>query len=297
MNNSRSVSVVIPTCNRQRALEKVLPTYLAQPEVTEVILVIDGSRDQTRAYAESLNDARIRLFEHDTRRGAPYCRNLGMRHATGEFILVTDDDVFLDSRHVGLLLNHLHANQGEVIAGRRIYLRGQETAEAALARTDVSTRPLMNFHSFTVNSEFNAPDDMKTPFLSATMLVTRRVAQAVRYDEGLGGNAFREETDFQLSAWGRGYAVVFCPHTACFHLPHEDSIGGGQYSRSKLTFQYWSIRNHFRFLARHYRVLNRLSARTWSLSRWKADFLWYTGRRPFQAFARRRALNRQRVSA
>lgn len=297
MNNSPRVSVVIPTRNRQPALEKVLPTYLAQPEVTEVILVIDGSRDRTRDYAESLNDARIKVLEHDRPRGAPYCRNLALREATGEFILITDDDVFLESQHITLLLDHLHANQGEVIAGRRIYLQGKETPAAALARTEATTRPLIDFHSFAVNTEFNSSTDIETPFLSATMLVTRRVADTVKYDESLGGNAFREETDFQLSAWARGYRVVFCPHAACFHLPHQHSLGGGQYNRSKLTFQYWSVRNHIRFLARHFRTLNRLSTRTWSLSRWTADFLWYTGKRPVQAFTRRRAFDRSRVSA
>jgi glycosyltransferase involved in cell wall biosynthesis len=287
MNSSRCVSVAIPTRNRQAALEKVLPTYLAQPQVAEVLLVIDGSRDRTRAYVESLNDARIRVFENDTPKGAPFCRNLALKQATGEFILVTDDDVLLDSRHLELLLDHLRENRGDVIAGRRVYLESKEALDAALVRIGVNSRPLINFHSFVVNTEFNTPADLETPFLSATMLMARKVAETVTYDEALGGNAFREETDFQLSSLERGYRVMFCPHTACFHLPHEDSVGGGQYQRSRLAFQYWSVRNHFRFLARHHATLNRLSKRTWSLSRWKADFLWYSGKRPVQVAARR----------
>ena len=89
------VSVVITTYNSARYLPETLESVFAQsyPEV-EVIVVDDGSRDDTAALARGFGD-RIRLFERP-HEGLGPARAAGMAAATGEYIACLDSDDLWD---------------------------------------------------------------------------------------------------------------------------------------------------------------------------------------------------------
>jgi len=93
-NSDQLVSVVIPTHNRAALLVRSIRSVQRQtyPHL-EIIVVDDGSTDDTAAVVESLGDQRIRYVRHDINRGAPAARNTGIRLATGEIIGFLDDDV------------------------------------------------------------------------------------------------------------------------------------------------------------------------------------------------------------
>jgi hopene-associated glycosyltransferase HpnB len=57
------VSVLVPARNEAAVLERTLPPLLAEPAVSEVLLIDDHSTDATRAVAESLRDPRLRVLE------------------------------------------------------------------------------------------------------------------------------------------------------------------------------------------------------------------------------------------
>jgi glycosyltransferase involved in cell wall biosynthesis len=89
------VSVVIPTHNRSKQIERAIASVLAQSYADlEAIIVDDGSEDDTvrivEAYAR--NDRRIRLIEHHKRRGAQAARNTGIFAAAGKWIAFLDSD-------------------------------------------------------------------------------------------------------------------------------------------------------------------------------------------------------------
>jgi glycosyltransferase involved in cell wall biosynthesis len=85
------VSVIIPTFNRSRYIGEAVESVIAQdyPKV-EVIVVDDGSTDDTEAKVRAFGD-RVRYFrtEHG---GVARARNIGTRHAGGEFITYLDSD-------------------------------------------------------------------------------------------------------------------------------------------------------------------------------------------------------------
>jgi len=88
-----AVSVVIPTRNRRQWLRQGLRSVLAQTEVElEVIVVDDGSNDDTGAVVAGLGDARVVLLRHDRPRGASASRNHGAEEARGEWVAFLDDD-------------------------------------------------------------------------------------------------------------------------------------------------------------------------------------------------------------
>ena len=87
------VSVVIPTCRRPdlvvRAVESVFQqTYSA----LEIIVVIDGPDDATRAALGKIADPRLRVVGLAKSVGGSDARNTGVQHASGDWIAFLDDD-------------------------------------------------------------------------------------------------------------------------------------------------------------------------------------------------------------
>jgi len=85
------VSVVMPTRNRERLAVATLRTVLAQGVDLEVVVVNDGSTDDTAQRIHELGDPRVSVVEGGGN-GVAAARNLGIRHARGKWIAFKDDD-------------------------------------------------------------------------------------------------------------------------------------------------------------------------------------------------------------
>lgn len=97
---SQFVSVIIPAYNAGKYLEASVKSVLSQSHrELECIIVDDGSTDETRIFAERLaqEDSRVSCFYKENG-GAASARNLGARHAKGDwlFFLDADDWMYLD---------------------------------------------------------------------------------------------------------------------------------------------------------------------------------------------------------
>ncbi|WP_305597122.1 glycosyltransferase family 2 protein [Phenylobacterium sp.] len=86
-----TVSVIMPTFNRGRFLREAIDSVLAQSHAPlEVLVVDDGSTDDTRAICASYGSAITYLASEN--RGKSAAINLGLNAAAGDFIWVMDDD-------------------------------------------------------------------------------------------------------------------------------------------------------------------------------------------------------------
>jgi glycosyltransferase involved in cell wall biosynthesis len=92
------VSVIIPTYNRAKTIERAVNSVLAQTwKKVEVIVVDDGSTDQTGEILKTYGD-KIRMIRQQNG-GASAARNTGIKAATGEIISFLDsDDEWLPSK-------------------------------------------------------------------------------------------------------------------------------------------------------------------------------------------------------
>lgn len=88
-----TVTVIIPTYNRGHVIRRALHSVLHQTyQSLEVIVVDDGSTDNTEAIVESFNDPRILYIRHETKQGAATARNTGIKAASADFIAFQDSD-------------------------------------------------------------------------------------------------------------------------------------------------------------------------------------------------------------
>lgn len=87
------VSVIMPTHNRSEMLKRAIKSVLSQTYKNfELIVINDGSEDNTDHVVKSQNDGRIIYIEHNKPMGSANARNTGIKRAQGEYIAFLDDD-------------------------------------------------------------------------------------------------------------------------------------------------------------------------------------------------------------
>ena len=87
------VSVVILTYQREKILPQAIESILAQSyKDFELIIINDGSTDQTDEVIKKYKDKRIRYYKNDRNRGVAYSRNRAADLAKGEYVMIMDDD-------------------------------------------------------------------------------------------------------------------------------------------------------------------------------------------------------------
>jgi glycosyltransferase involved in cell wall biosynthesis len=104
--DTRAVSVVIPAYNEGEAIATVLRAIGCAGPWREVIVIDDGSGDETSARA---SDAGAIVVRHPYNKGNGAAVKSGIRRATGEYVLIVDGD----GQHRGADARRLVARLGE----------------------------------------------------------------------------------------------------------------------------------------------------------------------------------------
>jgi glycosyltransferase involved in cell wall biosynthesis len=105
-----SVSIITPTYNRAYILGTAIGSVLAQTDPRwELIVVDDGSTDNTAELVKSYADPRIRYFKQPNA-GPCVARNLGVSHAIAPWIAYLDSDNTLLPMYVDTMLRHFKSH-------------------------------------------------------------------------------------------------------------------------------------------------------------------------------------------
>ncbi|HLW33994.1 MAG TPA: glycosyltransferase family A protein [Aequorivita sp.] len=98
-------SVIIPLYNKEKDIEKTMASLFAQRfSDLEVIIVNDGSTDQSERVIKSLTDSRIKLFSKKNE-GVALTRNFAVEKATSKHIAFLDADDYWHPHHLENLNN------------------------------------------------------------------------------------------------------------------------------------------------------------------------------------------------
>lgn len=123
-----TVSIIMPVYNSEEFLKEAIDSLLAQSlKNIEIITVDDGSTDGSlqilREYAQK--DNRVRVFTQKNQY-AGVARNLGLKHAKGEYVLFLDSDDFFDQELIREVYSAARINEKQedadvVMFGARCY--------------------------------------------------------------------------------------------------------------------------------------------------------------------------------
>jgi len=118
------VSVIIPLYNKEKFIKRALDSVLAQTfRDFEVIIVDDGSTDNSVDVVKKLNDDRICLIQQENQ-GVSTARNTGIKNAKGKWIAFLDaDDVWLPDNlmsHIELIKKHPGIEWSTGFSNRRL---------------------------------------------------------------------------------------------------------------------------------------------------------------------------------
>ena len=106
-----SISVVIPTRNCRVLLSETIATLMSQTCTDwELIVVDDGSTDDTRRFLEGQRDPRIRFVIRESSNGPSVARNTGLAEARGDLIMFLDHDDLLRPETLYRLSDALRAH-------------------------------------------------------------------------------------------------------------------------------------------------------------------------------------------
>lgn len=110
MPNSIEFSIIIPTYNRASLLSETIRSVLRQTEENfELIIVDDGSTDNTKQVVNLFTDHRIKyIYQENKERSA--ARNLGMRIAKAAWICFLDSDDEMKDEHLEVLKKFIITN-------------------------------------------------------------------------------------------------------------------------------------------------------------------------------------------
>ena len=133
MNESSAkplVSVLMPAYNAEKFIAEAIQSVLDQtyPKF-ELIIIDDGSSDQTAPIVSTFKDPRIRFFKNNNNKGLIQTLNDGFLHCTGRYIARMDADDICDRRRFEMQVNYMQKHPKCGICGtwaRRIDQKNQK---------------------------------------------------------------------------------------------------------------------------------------------------------------------------
>jgi glycosyltransferase involved in cell wall biosynthesis len=204
---SLPVSVVVPAYERAALLPRALRSVGAQTAApAEVIVVDDGSGDDTAAVAERLG---ARVIRHERNRGVSAARNTALEAATGEWIAFLDtDDEWLPFH-----LQRLWASRDghAAVAHSAVWVERAGREHHAYGLTGRTPRVL--------SSPAPLVADNFIP-LSASLVHRETALHAGGFDTGL---THAEDLDFWIRLVERGRVLVLPEIGAIYHLHEEQA--------------------------------------------------------------------------
>lgn len=246
-----SISVIIPTYNREKVLRETLADVLQQDYPDFEVLVVDQTathEPETDAYLQTLAESdRIQWLRLDWA-SLPGARNYAVRRSQGAIILFLDDDVQLPP---GFLQAHArnYLDQPEIgaIAGRVFDRMKLADSGGGLTIEDLPPEAMdPGIAWYYIDLVHTIKPQQVLSVRGCNMSFRREIFDkyGLHFDERFRGSAVREESDFCLRLRQTGYKIWYEPDAHLIHLG-EETGGCHDISTRSISYQITFYHNHF----------------------------------------------------
>ncbi|UHQ54871.1 glycosyltransferase family 2 protein [Microbulbifer sp. YPW16] len=192
MGKQLSVSVVVPAKNEAENLRQWLPRLISQGGYDELVVVDDGSDDDTSEVAR-VHGARV--FRHEQSLGNGAAIKKGFREAHGDLVVFMDADGQHQPEEIPGLLDAMKENDADMVVGSR-----DQGGQASKAR-HLANKFYNRFASFVTGHKI---EDLTSGF---------RAVKANKFSQFLSllPNGFSYPTTSTMAFFRSGYSVIYYP--------------------------------------------------------------------------------------
>lgn len=113
-----TLSVIMPVYNEAKTVGIVLERLVAQPQVSEVVVVDDGSHDKSAEIIAKLSSKKIKYFYKDNG-GKGSALRYGLEKVKGTHVLIQDADLEYQPEDIAALLDPITKGHASVVYGSR----------------------------------------------------------------------------------------------------------------------------------------------------------------------------------
>lgn len=129
---SELVSVIIPAFNVGRYIGQAIESVLNQTyKNVELLIIDDGSSDDTAFVVESYGDKRIKLLRNEENKGPSYSRNRGIAEAAGAWVAILDADDWWAEKRLETLIELAARSKANIVSDNILLIYdGAKTSHA-----------------------------------------------------------------------------------------------------------------------------------------------------------------------
>jgi len=288
-----ALSLLVPTWNGRPLLERNLPPLLAAArayrestgQAAEVVVVDDGSSDDTRAFLAVLAQTGLRPVFRERNGGFASACNTGFGAARHPVIVLLNNDV---TPRPGFLIPLAgHFRDPSVFAATCRVLLPETDILSTGGKLGLFRKGFWSVH-FNFEPRPEAPPGEVFPSITAiggfTALDRAKLMELGGFRE-IFNPCFWEDNDLSYRAWRRGWRIVYEPRSEVYHQP-SSTIGKAfrrrrietLSTRNRLLFHRLHLRDA-RFWAPHLGMLALLLASQWAARPWFYPAFWQALRR------------------
>jgi len=202
------VSIVVPAYNEARFIEGVLRRVAQLPLHTELVVVDDGSVDNTPQILTRLGDELPSLrVERQENRGKGAAVRQGIAMSRGEYVVIQDADLEYDPADIPTLLGPLLDGRADVVYGTR--LRGGQPQRAHLFWHYVGNRVLSLMTNVLFNTTISDMEVGYKAFRGDLVRSIELVSDDFRFEPEITAKVLRRGArlyEVPISYYGRTYA-------------------------------------------------------------------------------------------
>ncbi|MBI5535070.1 MAG: glycosyltransferase [Deltaproteobacteria bacterium] len=260
------VSVVIVSYNRSADLRLAIEAVVrsAWPD-KEIIVVDNASTDDAAQVAASFGE--VKLIRNETNTGFAEGCNIGLAHATGEFVALVNNDAVIEDSWIEQTAGFLQARPEAAAVGTRTYfwddanpLGNRDNGFYGYTKVDPET----GFNQPTVSQD---DEEREVATLSGAVVMIRRKAIDDAGAPFLEPTffAYYEETDFFARAIRKGWRLYYRSSPVSWHRVRASTAS------QPYAYYYWMARNRLLYAYRNFdeaqlqRVLRDAWLDAWSI--------------------------------
>lgn len=140
------VSLIIPALNEEKTIKEVLERCAKQPSVSQLIVINDGSTDETKSILNNISkkykkseSPLLTIIHHSKNQGKGAAIKNGLKQAKGKYIMVQDADLEYFPEEIQNLFEKAEKSKDGIIFGSRAKSRKKSYFLAILGNIYLST--------------------------------------------------------------------------------------------------------------------------------------------------------------